>query len=401
MSNYDIVIVGSGTIGATAALALAQQTTLKIAVIESQASLASWELSPQYDHRVSAISLASKRIWENLGIWNSICAKRFNPYVKMRVFDEAGSGEIYFDSDEINVPVLGYIIEDNVLRASLIEKMQNIDLLQPLKLVSLEQYPEKIELTTDTQQKITAKLLVAADGANSWVREQLGIELKTWDYGQTAIVSTVQTELPHEKTAWQRFLSTGPLAFLPLDDACTSSIVWSAEHGYAKELMQLSDADFQEKLTAAFANRLGKITAVSKRYSFPLRMRHAKNYVFNRVALIGDAAHTIHPLAGQGVNLGLLDAVCLAEVVAAAHEKKRDFASLTTLRRYERARKADNLTLLAAVDAIKYLFSNERKTIKTVRNTGLAIVNRMSPLKNFFAHYALGNRNSLPTIARK
>lgn len=402
MSNYDIIIIGSGTVGSTAALALAKQTTLKIALIDAQLINHEWHPDHQ-DHRVSAISQASYQIFQNLKAWEKILTKRTSPYQEMRVWEESGKSKIDFTSADVNVRQLGFIIEDCVVRTSLYECLRtqnNVDFLHPLKLLSLQSQPDHIELHTADKQIFTTKLLIAADGANSWVRDQINIPLKTWDYEHTAIVATVKTAQSHQATAWQRFLTTGPLAFLPLSDSHSSSIVWSTTPTHAQELLQLDEANFKTALTAAFANQLGPVTEVGKRYHFPLQMRHAKHYVQNRIALIGDAAHTIHPLAGQGVNMGLLDAACLVEVIVEAIAKQRDFASLPTLRRYERWRKGDNLAMLAGVEVLKKLFMSDKPSVITLRDFGVNLTNKTAFLKNFFINHALGKRGDLPKLAQ-
>lgn len=401
MLNYDIIIIGSGIVGATAALLLAKNTSLNIAITDSQKISSTWQ-SEKHDHRVSAISLASKRIFNSINAWEKISAKRISPYSQMQVWDENSSGEIHFDCADIGELALGYIIEDQVMKTSLCDmfsQYSNLEFLNPLKIISLNKKEDHIELITEDQKTITTKLVIAADGANSWVREQIQIPLKSWEYQHTAIVASVKTEKTHEATAWQRFLTTGPLAFLPLSDAHTSSIVWSAIPECAEELLAQSDEEFRLSLSEAFAYKLGDVIEVGQRYHFPLRMRHAKNYVQSNVALIGDAAHTIHPLAGQGVNLGLLDAACLAEVIIEAVNKNREFSHIANLRRYERWRKGDNLTMLAAVDGLKHLFANEKQSIQTLRSAGLNISNRFSLLKDFFTNHAVGNRADLPQVA--
>lgn len=416
MNTYDVAIVGSGIVGATAALALAKKTKLKIAILEANPISFDWNAA-HHDHRVSAISLASKNIFKNLQVWESIKQKRISPYTHMQVWDASDKTVIDFDCKDVNEPVLGYIIEDSVMRTSVLSALRecsNVEFVSPYQLASISQDTAVILRSTvcdeGTSQGLhgdsssqtalirMTKLLIGADGANSLVRDLSDIQLKTWDYDHTAIVTSVQTELPHKQTARQQFLSTGPLAFLPLKESHQSSIVWSTSHAHAKELLALNDEAFCEALAAAFDNKLGKIHHAQKRYHFPLRMRHAKNYVQPRIALIGDAAHTIHPLAGQGVNMGLLDAVCLVDVLAEAIKKNRDFSSFATLRRYERWRKSDNLALLAGVEAIKYLFSTKAAPIKSLRNMGLHLTNRSALIKNFFANYALGKRKDLPEI---
>lgn len=401
MHHFDIIIIGNGIVGATTALLLARDASLKIAILDakpsSQPSLPT--INPTYDSRVSAISFASKKIFQHVGVWDAICAKRCNPYLKMYVWDEGGSGHIEFDAEKINESALGYIVEDGVMRESLavaISSCDNIEVIAPVNLTSLMQVPEGVELISEDKKAFTAKLLIAADGANSWVRTQQQIELKSWDYGQTAIVATVKTERPHQQTAWQRFLSTGPLAFLPLDDPHYCSIVWSATHQDAEKLLSLTDEEFSAALSDAFENKLGSILSVSKRFHFPLTMRHAKQYVKENIVFIGDAAHTIHPLVGQGVNMGLLDAASLAEVIL----KAKKFNQYSSLRRYERWRKSDNLTMLAAVDGIKNLFISQNAILKLTRNAGLHFANHFSFLKCFFVRYALGQREDLPAICK-
>ncbi len=390
MSHFDIIIVGSGIVGATTALLLAKNPTLNIAILDAQSISSQWN-SRQYDHRVSAIARSSKKIFQQLDLWSTLKAKRISSYTHMQVWDEAGTGRIDFDCREVNLPALGYIVEDSVMRTSLIEKVSQtptIQLIHPVKLMSLQQKSDRVELTTKDQQIYSATLLIGADGANSWVREQIQTELTSWDYEQTAIVATVQTELPHQATAWQRFLSTGPLAFLPLSDPHQCSIVWSATHADANELIALSDEDFCQRLSTAFEKKLGAILQTTKRFHFPLRMRHVKNYVQDKVVLIGDAAHTLHPLAGQGVNLGLLDAASLADVILADVEKQRDFSRRMTLRRFERARKADNAVMMTTVNFLKSLFISENQFVQQTRNLGLSFTNQLPIIKQMLTHYA-------------
>lgn len=393
MSTYDVVIVGGGVVGATAALALAKHSSLKIALLDAQTISHEWQ-DQKIDHRVSAISLASQKIFEKLKVWEKIRAKRVSHYSHMHVWEE-GFAKIDFDCTDVRANSLGCIVEDTVLRSSLhaaIRECGNINLLYAMSLSELHEKPDVIELVAAHNQKITAKLLVAADGAHSWVREQVKVPLKTVDYQHTAIVATVKTQLQHQATAWQRFSATGTLAFLPLRDPHLSSIVWSTLPQHAEELLAQDDTLFKKSLGEAFSHKLGDVLLVDKRYHFPLRMRHAKNYVKHRIALIGDAAHTIHPLAGQGVNMGLQDAICLSSVVLNALNKNRDFASFATLRRYERPRKTDNLIMLTAVDVLKKLFMSDKKNILQLRHFGLNFTDNASWLKNFFTNYALGSR---------
>jgi 2-octaprenylphenol hydroxylase len=401
MSDYDVIVIGGGIVGATTALALAKKTALKIALIDAA------DLSPKWEkdkpaHRVSAISLASQRIFQKLNVWDAIQAKRVSPYKKMHVWDAEGKGELHFHCRDLNISALGYIIEDDVTRASLLEILAatSVDIIAPLQLKSFHEEQDGMTITAEDGCTLRAKLVIAADGAFSWVRDQADIDLTVKEYGHQAIVATVRTTGSHQMTAWQRFLPTGPLAFLPLSDENVCSIVWSNIPSQAAHLLALSDQDFQEALATAFEHKLGTIEAIGPRYCFDLLMRHAKHYVQPHLALVGDAAHTIHPLAGQGVNLGLLDAACLVDVIAEALAKKRDFSSLSTLRRYERWRKSDNMTMMTFVGGLKQLFASEKNSIQRLRNTGLSMVNQLGFLKHFFADYAVGNRGDIPELAK-
>jgi len=414
LKTYDLVIVGGGIVGLTTALAIAAQSSLSIAIIESKPFLllshsresgnpSGWistctgmagkvEGMAGLNARVSAISLSSQYILQNLGCSDFVKS----PYRKMTVWEK--DGEVHFEDAD----VLGYIVEDALLRKSLmrgISRFSNITFLSPYQLKAIDKKLDHIELISD-EENLQTKFVIAADGANSWVRETLQMPLKHVDYEQTAIVATVQTEFPHQKTAWQRFLASGPLAFLPLKDSHQCSIVWSAKHAIAEDLLKDDEENFLKKLGEAFQHKLGKILTTSSRMHFPLRMRHAKNYVQEGIALVGDAAHTIHPLAGYGVNLGLLDAVTLAEVVTKAYVKGRRFESFHTLRQYERWRKNETFTMIAMVNWLNQLFLSENTAIQSLRNAGLNITDRMGWLKKIITNYALGKRSELPRFAR-
>lgn len=347
-------------------------------------------------NRVSALSLGSQRFLDELGAWKSI---QTSPYKKMFVWDSSSQGKIEFNCSDVQQPALGFIVEDQLIKNALLEKLKeknNVEIVAPITLEKLI-FAEK-----DTGYQLKAcghdkdvsinsqcNLIIAADGAQSWVREQAEIKTTITDYQHKAITATVTTELPHQQTAWQCFSPEGPLAFLPLEDSHQCSIVWSIENTYADELLALNDNDFQNKLTSIFANKLGNITLASPRAAFPLKMHHAKNYVLPHLALAGDAAHTLHPLAGQGVNLGLQDAACLASIILSAFEKNRDYSSLMILRKYERERKSENTIMLRTVDSLKTLFASEKKWLASIRGSGLNLVNKTGVIKNFFIQYAM------------
>jgi 2-polyprenylphenol 6-hydroxylase len=399
--THDIIIVGGGIVGLALACALAQQTALSIGILEAQSHFHPWS-EDQYYHRVSAIALSSRRIFQSLRIWDAMQKKRVSPFTQIEVWDAAGKGEIHFDSSEIAESVLGYIIENNVIQAALTEKLTlypQVKWLAPVQLALFREQKDSVEFVTADERIFKAKLAVAADGGHSWLRDQAGIAVDKYDYDQEAIVATVRTALPHEKMARQLFLESGPIAFLPLTDEKKSSIVWTLPQKEAKRVLSLDDEKFKDVLGFAFSHRLGEVLEVEKRYAFPLVAQQATHYIKPRVALVGDAAHIVHPLAGQGVNLGLLDAASLAEIIAEAAMKRRDFSNLTTLRRYERWRKADNLAWLAGVEVIKKLFDSDKRSIQRLRSFGLTMTNQSSLIKRIFTRFAVGDRDSLPRLA--
>lgn len=398
--TYDIAIVGGGCVGGTLACALAQ-AGLHVAVIEAREPQRVWPAG-SVDIRVFAITRASERIFRSIGCWDAIERGGISPFRDMRVWDASGPGAIHFDSAELGEPTLGYIIEQRVIQAALNARMETLPTLTrlcPAEMGDFAVEGDAMRLTLADGRVLRTRLLVGADGAASRVRGMAGIAIGTRDYQQEAVVAVVRTEQPHQETAWQRFLPTGPLAFLPLRDG-RSSIVWSTSPQEAAELCALDVALFCERLGVAFEHRLGRITAVEERARFPLRRLHAKHYVAERLALIGDAAHVIHPLAGQGVNLGLLDAATLAEVVLDARVAGRDYGLQSNLRRYERWRHGDNRAMQLAMDGFKDLFGAPAAPLRLLRNAGLSLVDRAGPLKQMLARHAMGLAGDLPRMAR-
>jgi 2-octaprenylphenol hydroxylase len=373
---------------------------LKVAVLEQR------EATPPpaqgYDQRVSAVTLASVAIFQAVGVWGTI-KHRVASVREMKVWDATGNGSIHFDAAEMGEPCLAYIIENSVMQSALVERLHhftNIHYLCPVEIETLELNPEVVMLTLKDGRRLHARLLVGADGAQSRVRELAGIERRLHPLGQKSIVATVTVEKPHADTAWQRFLPTGPLAFLPLPEPNTCSIVWSADTARAEALMEMGDAMFMAELQAAF-DRLGQIKTVSPRAVFPLALSHAKSYIAERLALIGDAAHTVHPLAGQGVNLGYLDAASLAEVLLDAAAEKKDIGTTRVLRRFERWRKGDNMATVSITGGFRYLFSNDLPGVRELRNLGLSLTNTTTPIKNLIMRRASGLEGDLPKLARR
>ncbi len=388
--EFDIIVVGAGMIGASLACALGQ-LGMRVAVVDTAEPKLDWP-TDSHDMRVSAITRASQNLFDSLGAWTGMMAERVSPYQKMHVWDASGSGVIDFDAAELGQPNLGHIIENRVIVKALhgvLDGLEQVEKIWPAKASSLAVDDTAATLRLADGRSLTARLVIGADGGRSWVREQAGIGTHGWDYDHTAVVTYVKTEKYHQDTAWQRFLPTGPLAFLPLTEGY-SSIVWSTSAQQASQLVDMEPARFALQLQAAFENTLGRIESVGPRAAFALRYFETDNYIKPRLALVGDAAHMMHPLAGQGVNLGLADVRCLRDILAEAGTKRKDPGSRPVLRKYERARRADNRSVLMAMDGLKWLFSSTSPVVRLARNTGLNITNRLTPLKNAIIEEAMG-----------
>lgn len=395
--RFDVIIVGGGMVGAALACALGQGG-LRVAVIESREP-EPFTAEQDYGLRVSALSIASQHILENLGVWQQLQDWRTSPYEQMLVWDAGGTGKIEFDAAEASELALGHITENALVQRALFEASEQKDNIQwfcPASLQGFVADKDEVIVTLDTGEILLAQLIVGADGANSKVRDLAGIKLRSRDYNQQAIVANVETTLAHEKTARQRFLPDGILAFLPLADG-RCSIVWSSDKACAEHLMGLNDDTFKTELSEVFEHTLGEIISTTKRAAFPLTGRHVETYIKPRVVLVGDAAHTVHPLAGQGVNLGFLDIAELSNLLLNA---ERDLGSLHLLRKYERARAGENELMLRSMEGFKLLFNNENPVLGWLRNTGLSITNQANPLKQLFMHQAMGQSNEMPPLAR-
>ncbi len=398
--DFDILIVGGGMVGATLACTLGD-TALRIGVIENAEAPVAWP-EEEFDIRVSAITRATEKVFAGIGAWKGMVRRRVTPYRQMHVWDATGVGSIDFNTADIGEPNLGHIIENRVILAALLERMaefDNVELICPAQVATLERYADSAVLTLQDDRQLQTRLVVGADGANSWVREQAGITTTGWSYEQTAVVATIKTSKHHQDACWQRFMPSGPLAFLPLPQGL-SSIVWSTTPPRAAELVAMPESQFLDELQQAFGDRLGRMETTGPRGAFPLLLRHANRYSAERLALVGNAAHAIHPLAGQGLNLGVSDAAALAEVLLQAHAKKQDIGELAVLRRYERWRKADNVAVMAAMDGFKRLFSNDNRVLKVLRNAGLALADRSGPAKHMMIRRAMGLSGDLPRLSR-
>lgn len=399
-TEYDIVIAGGGMVGLAMALALAD-TSLRVALVDQKAPRPSAELppldEPRFDNRVSALTPASAAFLDELGVWSPLARLRLCPYTRMEVWDADGTGSISFDARELHAESLGYLVENSLVTAVLADGLarSKVDTHYGSGFAGLEREAEGWTLRLQDGRSFGGKLLIGADGGASRIREWAGLRTRGWSYEQQALVTTFRTELPHEATARQVFMRTGPLAFLPLrlqgeDAGHHSSIVWSCDPELAQELLALEPDEFAGRCARAFEHRLGALDILNPVQSFPLRQLHAVDYVLPQLALIGDAAHTIHPLAGQGVNLGLADAKSLAAVVRRALAQGRDYASLQTLSRYQRERKPLNLGMMLGMEGFKRLFGSNELALRWLRNNGLALVDGLGPIKQTIARYATG-----------
>jgi len=383
------------------------------AALPVPAAAASAETAPAAtapDVRVVALSRASEHVLTHAGAWARIRGSRLSRYERMRIWHESvtptSAAVLVFDAADVGEPNLGYIVETRLLQRALLESFVAAGgHIERAAFDSLEITDTEVHVATagdgdrGSGPALTARLVVGADGAHSALRAAVGLTAEVSSYRQTAIVATVSTARPHESTAWQRFMRNGTLAFLPLADG-TSSIVWSADEELAANLLRLNDAAFAAELDRAADFALGETHLVSRRFSFPLQRLAAARYVAQRVALLGDAAHVVHPLAGQGVNLGLLDAAALAQLVGAAVARREDPGALGVLRSYERWRKSEVAAMATAIDAFDRLLAHGAGPVARLAQHGLSWVNRSQELRRFFIRRALGVSGELPEAAR-
>jgi 2-octaprenylphenol hydroxylase len=405
--DFDLLVVGGAMAGAGVAALLASNpktATLRMALLEPRPATPPAAAEP-LDLRVSALSRTSRRLLELTGAWPAVVARGAAAYQRMAVWEERttpdGPGALHFDAAELGEPELGHIAENRAVQSALLERAlaAGVVLLRT-GLSSLAPGDDVIRVGTTDGREFGATLVIGADGGDSAVRSHAGIATRGWDYEQRAVVTHLSCERGHRDTAWQRFLDTGPLALLPLADGRVS-LVWSTEPALAGELVKCSESQFAERVTAASASVLGRLEVTAGRASFPLRLLHARRYVAHRVALIGDAAHTVHPLAGQGINLALLDAAALVDVVGEALECGDDPGEPRVLRRYERWRKAEALPAIALLDGIKRLFHGGNPFQSRLRREGLRLVESSGPLKRLLMQRAMGIAGEVPVSVRR
>lgn len=386
-------------VGAAVACGLGN-SPLRVAVIEN-APPPSFSPDQPHDLRVSALSIASKKIFDTVGAWAGVESRRYCPFRRMRVWESAGDTE--FCSDDINYPQLGYIVENRVIQLALLDRIAdfgNITLISPAVIKKIDYMPgQPSSITLEDGSTLAAKLLVAADGGQSRVRQTVGLGVTSWDYKQQALVIYIETEYGQQDITWQRFVPSGPQAFLPLTGN-HGSIVWYHSPDEVNRLKALPPDALKEELMAAFPRELGEVRQVLGTASFSLKRQHAQSYVKKGVALVGDAAHMINPLAGQGVNIGLLDAAALCEVLVESLKQGGDFSNLDALRRYETMRRRENLKMMTVMDAFYQIFSNEIRPIKFLRNLGLGLAERILPAKNLVMRNAMGLEGKLPKLAK-
>ncbi|WP_262071662.1 MULTISPECIES: UbiH/UbiF family hydroxylase [unclassified Stenotrophomonas] len=384
----DVIVVGGGVVGATCALALAD-AGLEVTLVEGREP-AQWQ-PQQADLRVYAFAPDNAQLLQSLGVWPAVSRARACAYRRMRVWDAAGGDELRFDADRLGRPQLGWIVENDLLVDRLWAALPaaGVEVCCPARVEALEQDAQGVRLRLEDGRRLESSLAIAADGAESTLRRLAGLEVARQDYGQRGVVAYVDTEHDNEATAWQRFLVTGPLAVLPIGTH-RSSIVWTLPDAEAERVLALGDAAFGQELTAAFAGRLGWMKPASRRVAFPLRRQLATAYMTGRILALGDAAHVVHPLAGQGVNLGLRDVAALRALFRDARQRRQDGMSPHRLQRWARERRSENTVAAYGFDAINTVFSNDEMHLTLARGRALGCAGKLPPLVSMFWKRAAG-----------
>lgn len=395
--EFDIIIIGAGMAGLALAAGLKDQP-IKIALVEASSQPPNWQ-ADKFGLRVSALSASSQQLLAQVGAWSAMEAMRVNPYYAMQVWDSQATGNLSFTASEVYQPNLGYLVENAVTHLGLLAAVKDQTNLTWFTGVKPSQISQPLnasgfrQLTLTDGQELTASLIVGADGANSNLRALAGFATREWDYNHTALVTTVKTSQTNQATCWQVFHPSSILAFLPLNlegDERYSSIVWSAAPDEVEELLNLSEADFNQRLTTAFEGKLGEVIATEQRLSLPLRQRHSKTYIQAGVALIADAAHSIHPLAGQGINLGFADVTCLTQVLKQAICEGQPLGNLKVLTAYQQERQPANLKMMALMEGLKRGFASQNLPWLVARNLGMKFINTSGRLKQQLIKQALG-----------
>lgn len=396
--KYDVIIVGGGMVGATVACGLGG-SNLQVAVIEKLLPKA-FDQDQNHDLRVSALSIASVNILKTVGAWRGVVERRLCPYRRMRVWESEGDTE--FRSDDIKCLELGFIVENRVLQLALLERLRNfdnIDLYCPDAIKKIHYGGEQSLVELEQGGQLSTGLLIAADGGQSRVRQVVGLGVNSWDYKQHALVISIETAYGQQDITWQHFVPSGPQAFLPLSGH-RGSVVWYNSPDEIRRLKTLPKDQLLAELIATFPDCLGEVKSILGFASFPLKRQHAQGYVKQGVALVGDAAHIINPLAGQGVNIGFLDAAALAQVLLEANMNEEVIASMVVLKRYEKMRRNENLKIMNIMEVFYRVFSNQVMPLKFLRNLGLGLAERVSPVKNKVMRYAMGLEGKLPKLAK-
>jgi 2-octaprenyl-6-methoxyphenol hydroxylase len=409
----DLAIIGAGLNGSLLALA-AGEAGLSTALID-RIPLASLS-EPGFDGRTTAIAYTSQRLFEALGVWDEVAAEA-EPIREIRISDAGHDGRaspffLHFDhreaaQDPETAAPMGWIVENRFLRAALLRRLAacpKIELVSPDEVVESERGPDRAGLVLKSGRRLAARLIASAEGRLGAMREEAGIGARSWSYNQIAIVLVAHHAQPHRCVAQEKFLPGGPFAILPMTDGPAgehrSSIVWTERSDLARRLLELDEPRFQAEFARRFGDHLGPVTAAGPRWSYPLRLVHAERYIDTRLVLVGDAAHGIHPIAGQGYNLGVRDIAALVEVMVDAKRLGLDVGAPDTLERYAQWRRADNLTMVAATDLLNRLFSNDIAPLRLARDLGLAAVNRVPGLRKFFVRHAMGLVGDLPKLIR-